>query len=167
MKQLLIVLISFFTLLNVSQAQKFGYVNSQQLLSEMPDLKSAESQLKAFQDPMIATGKGMVTSLETEYNKYMEDVNKGLLSNVERQQKEQEIQTKQQNIQKYEMEIQQKIVAKRELVYKPIIDKINAAIKKYGETKGYTMIFDSSVGGLLHASDADDVLAGIKAQMGI
>ena len=167
MKQLSILLVSFFTFLNIGQAQKFGYVNSQQLLSEMPDIKTAETQLKAFQDPLIEKGKTMVANLESEYNNYMEAVNNGLLSNVQRQQKEEEIQKKQQTIQNYEVEIQQQIIAKREALYKPIIDKINAAIKKYGETNNYTFIFDSSVGGLLHASDADDVLVALKKQMGI
>ncbi len=163
-----ILLFALFLSLTIGvSAQKFGYLNSQQLMAEMPDIKTADTQLKAFQDPLIEKGQKMLKDLEAEYNKYIEDVNAGLLSNAQRQQKEQEFQTKQQSLQKYEYDIQTQVAQKREELYKPIIDKINAAIKSFGEANGYTMIFDSSAGMLLHAATGDDIYDELKASMGI
>ena len=132
MKKTLVILIFGFLTLSSVSAQKFGYVNSQELLASMPDVKNADNQLKSFQDPLIKKGQDMVDALEAEYGKYMEDVNNGLLSNVKRQQKEQDIQSKQVNIQNYQAEVQEKILKKREELYQPILDKVNNTIKKYG-----------------------------------
>ncbi|HPK10393.1 MAG TPA: OmpH family outer membrane protein [Saprospiraceae bacterium] len=167
MKKTLVILIFGFLTLSSVSAQKFGYVNSQELLASMPDVKNADNQLKSFQDPLIKKGQDMVDALEAEYGKYMEDVNNGLLSNVQRQQKEQDIQSKQVNIQNYQAEVQEKILKKREELYQPILDKVNNTIKKYGEDNGYTMIFDTSVGGILHGTESDNLLAALKTKLGI
>ena len=56
---------------------------------------------------------------------------------------------------------------KREELYQPILDKVNNTIKKYGEDNGYTMIFDTSVGGILHGTESDNLLAALKTKLGI
>lgn len=160
---LLFALCFVFTL----QAQKFGYVNSQQVLLESPDIKAADAQLKTFQDGLIAQGEKRVKDFEVKYNAYVEEVNKGTLSKVEMQQKEGNLTLEQQEIQKFELEVQQKILSKRDELYRPILDKIKTALDAVGAENGYTMIFDSSAGGLLHATEADDVMPLLKAKLGM
>jgi len=146
-------------------AQKFGYVNSTQLLVDMPDVKSADNQLETYQKQLISKGEAMVKSFEQKYQAYIEKANSGTLSKIQMQKEEGTLATEQQNIQKYELEVQQKIIGKREELYKPILAKVQTAIDAVGAEGGYTMIFDSSTGALLHAAASEDLTAKIKAKL--
>ena len=167
MKKIFITLLFFSIFLSVNHAQnvKFGYVNSQELLASIPEVKQADAELETYQKQLVAKGQSMVKELETEYQQYVDQSKKGLLSQVQSQEKEAALNAKQQEIQKYEVEVQQKIAKKREELYKPILDKVKTTIEAYGKEKGYTMIFDTSMGTLLHANESDNLLEEIKARL--
>lgn len=148
-------------------AQKYGFVNSTDLLVQMPEVKSADSQLESYQKQLIAKGETMVKSFEQKYQAYVNEANAGGLSKIEMQKREGALSTEQQNIQKYELEVQQKILAKREELYKPILEKVQTAIDGVGKDGGYTMIFDTSTGALLHADRSEDLTSQIRAKLGI
>jgi outer membrane protein len=150
---------------NLVSAQKFGYVNSQELLVSLPQIKTADTEIEAYQKTLMDKGQKMVTEFETEYKAYMEEANKGLLSKVQMQQKEEVLTGKQQAIQSYEQDVQTQLTVKRESLYKPILDKVTNTIKSYGKTNGYTLIFDSSTGNILHALDSDNLFEQIKAEI--
>lgn len=165
-KLLMIALIFVGALSTQSTAQKFGYLNSQQLLAESPDVAAADKKLETYQKQLVEKGKTMVSGFEAEYKAYMADANAGKLSKVVMQQKEEALAKKQEAIQKYELEVQQKLMTKRESLYKPILDKMQKAIDALGAEEKYTMIFDTSTGVLLHALDSEDVTAKIKSRLG-
>jgi len=158
--------LSLFALTAI-QAQKFGHVNSASLLSQMPDVKSADSQLEAYQKQLISKGETMVKSFDQKYQAYMAEANAGTLSKIQMQKKESDLTGEQQNIQKYEMEVQQMLLAKREELYKPILEKVQNAIDQIGADGGYTMIFDTSTGALLLAADNEDLTSKIRTKLGI
>ncbi len=163
-----LLLICAFLLSSIdAQAQKFGYINSVQLLSELPDIKNADEQLQTFQAGLVEKGQGMMKSLEDNYQKYMAEAQSGSLSLVQQQQKEGELAKQQQEIQNYEYEVQNQIGAKREELYAPILEKVRLVIEEIGKQEGYTMIFDSSAGGLLSADEGDDILNTVKAKLGL
>lgn len=160
------ILFTAFTLIS-GQSQKFGYVNTQELLSNMTEMKLADNQVQAFQNDLISKGEQMVIKFETEYKAYMNEANGGTLSKVQMQQKESVLVAKQEEIKKYEVDVQQKVAAKREELYKPIIDKVKAEIQKLGKEGGYTIIFDSAPGMILHAADTENLMPVLKAKLNI
>jgi outer membrane protein len=137
------------------------------LLSELPEVKAADSDLEAYQKQLVASGETMVKSFETKYQKYAKEAGEGVLSQVQMQQKEAELGQEQQKIQQYEVEVQQKILQKREELYQPILDKVKVALEAIGNEQGYTMIFDASGGVLLHAKESEDVMPLVKAKLGL
>ncbi len=149
------------------QAQKFGYINSAELLAEVPAVKAADSELETYQAQLVKSGEEMVKKLEAKFQAYSREAQEGLLSQVQMQKKEEELGIEQQKIQKYELEVQNKILAKREELYKPILDKVKVTIENVGKENGYTMIFDTSTGTILHANDGDNVMSLVKAKMGM
>ncbi len=167
MKQsFLSILFLTFTLITAS-AQKFGYINTQELLSSMSEMKLADNQVQALQNELLAKGEEMVIKFEADYKAYMTEANGGTLSKVQMQQKEEVLVGKQDEIKKYEAEIQQKVASKREELYKPILDKVKAEIEKLGKEGGYTMIFDSSAGMILHAADSENLMTILKTKLGV
>jgi outer membrane protein len=166
MKRILFLL-AFVIVTLSSFGQKFGYVNSQELLLSLPEIKAADTELETYQKQLVAVGQSKVADFESEYKKYSEDAQKGILSQVQMQTKEAELAKKQQEIQQYEVEIQNQLGQKREELYKPILDKVKMVIDTFGKENGYTMIFDSSAGAILHAVDTDNLIAQLKAKLGV
>jgi outer membrane protein len=165
MKKLFFLLLVAFSMTTVF-GQKFGYVNTQELLVALPEIKAADNTLETHQKMLVTQGQTKVQEFEAEYKKYGEDVQKGILSQVQIQAKEADLMKKQEEIQKFEVQVQQDLGKKKEELYKPILDKVSELIKTYGKENGYTMIFDASLGSILHAAEADNLLAPLKAKLG-
>ncbi len=161
------LILMFLASANSLSAQKFGYVNSIQLLSELPEITQADEAIAAYQQELISKGETMVKTFETNYQAYIEQAQSGTLTAIQQQQKEGDLTLEQQEIQQYEYEVQNLIAQKREEMYAPILDKVRSTIQKIGTDNGYTMIFDSSVGGLLTADDADDISSIVKTKLGL
>ena len=64
--QILLIAFCIGTSLSLS-AQKFGYINSQTLLSELPEVKAADAEIQALQTQLEKKGQMMVQELETKY----------------------------------------------------------------------------------------------------
>jgi outer membrane protein len=160
------LLITFTTIFSLS-AQKFGYVNSSQLLISLPEVKTADASLEAYQKELITKGEQMVKKFETSYSAYMEKVNSGELSKLQMQQQEAGLSQEQQTIQSYEVEVQQKLAAKKQELYQPILNKVQDLVDQVGKENGYTMIFDASIGGILFAEDGDDLMPMLKQKLGV
>ena len=160
----LAILVFFGLQLN---AQKYGYVNSSQLLVNLPEVKTADSQLEAYQKQLITKGEEMVKSFETEYRAYLAKVDSGELSQIDMQQKEGKLAQDQQAIQAYEVQVQNDIAAKKQELYQPILSRVQEVVDAYGKEQGYSMIFDASIGGILFADTADDLMPVLKTKLGI
>lgn len=144
---------------------KLGYVNSQELLSVMPEMTKADADLKAFakqyQDQLETMGKEFEKK-GTEYQ-----AQEKTMSDAVRTVKQQELQGLETRIREYQSSAQEKIAKKKEDLYKPILEKADKAIKDVAKEKGYSYVFDASGGGLLYANETDNLLPLVKAKMGI
>jgi len=167
MKKLYLSILVVFFALSFCIGQKYAYMNSTQLLLEMAEVKSADTQLEAYQKQLVSRGETMVKAFEGNYNKYVEKAQAGTLTGLQIQQTESELAQEQQAIQKYEQEVQVLIGKKREELYKPILDKVKVIVEQIGKENSYTMIFDSSRGGILFAAEADNIMPLVKSRLGI
>ena len=114
MKKLYLSILVVFFALSFCIGQKYAYMNSTQLLLEMAEVKSADTQLEAYQKQLVSRGETMVKAFEGNYNKYVEKAQAGTLTGLQTQQTESELAQEQQAIQKYEQEVQVLIGKKRE-----------------------------------------------------
>lgn len=149
-------------------AQKYGHLNSGNLLQSLSEVKSADEQLKAFQAELLKKGEGMAKSFETKFKAYYAKAEAGELSQVQMQQEEQKLQAERESIMAYEQEIMQKVAEKREELLKPILEKVDQAIQAVGKENSYMMIFDTSLpNAILFVEEADDVTALVKQKLGV
>ncbi len=149
-------------------AQKLGYTNSAAILLEMPEVKQADSKLEAFQKQLEAKGQQMAEAFEEAYTRYLQDLQAGLLTPVQQQQREQALARQQEELQQFEQEAYAKLAQKREELYGPILEKLQKAIDEVGKENGYAFIFDvSSLNFILFAEESDDVTELIKKKLGI
>jgi len=161
--KLLIVAVAFVSFSMTATAQKFGYINSQELISQLPEVKEANANIETLKTQLQKKGQDMITALQTKYQKLEAD-----RDNYSPKQLEVEagkLKAEEQKIAEFEQTSQQRIMGKSEELLKPIQEKINVAIKQVAEENGYTYIFDASLGIVLYADPGTDVTALVKAKL--
>jgi outer membrane protein len=158
-------LIAFITLscISLSFAQKFGHLNSMDLLRQIPGIVQADSVLVIYQQDIQKQGDSMVAAFRANYEAYVKDAQSGTLSKLQAQTREMELQKEQESIQKFERESQNKVVQRRQELYEPILNEVDEAIRTLGVTGGYTMIFDSSQQSMVFLTPSMDVSTQVLA----
>jgi outer membrane protein len=128
--------------------------------------------VKAKFEKQLARWQAKADSLQNELLQLQDDLNKkkGLLREDERLRREDEILAKQSEYQEFAQKIlgPEGEAAKREFeLSKPLIDKINTAIKLVALREGYTYILDTAVGAVLYAPDELDLTDLVLAELNV
>ena len=155
---LLLALFALATFSTVS-AQKYGHLNSGNLIMSIPEAVSAEKELETYRNQLIANLKKKTDQLQADAVALQKEYDSGTLSQVKAEEKQAELIKREQQLRNEEIEIGNKVATKRQELLKPILDKIDAALKEVGKENGYTMIFDTGVfNAVLFVEEADDVM---------
>lgn len=154
-------------LLSAQTAPKYGHMNLGNLLELLPDTKKANDDLKIFADQLSAKDDSMVQTFQAKVQLFQKEYEAGGLTPVQGQQKEAELQKEQEALQKFEADANDMVSTKREELLRPILNKIDEAIKGVAKENGYAMIFDTSSGSMLFANETDDVTPLVKARLGL
>lgn len=161
----LLSILFVFTLVFGAQAQKFGYVNSQAILSEMPEVKSANAEIEALQKQLQKKGQTMLSDLQQGVATLQQKEQNGELSPKQLEDESKRLEAKQNEIMKFEQDMNNQVGRKQEALLQPILDKVNVAIKSVAQQDGYQFIFDSSLGFILYAEESSDVTSKVKAKL--
>lgn len=145
--------------------QKFGHIDSAALLEIMPEKAKAEKDLEAFAAEFQSALEAMAKEYEGKVAAFQQG-EQGMIKTV-RDTKVREISDLERRIQEFQQQAQEEIGKKEQEVLTPIIDKARKAIDEVAVEKGYTYVFDASLGVLLYAKDSEDVMADVKAKLGL
>jgi outer membrane protein len=160
---LVLTFISVYTNQANAQAVKFGYVNTQELIAQLPQVKIANDTIQAFKvrlgkkmDDMVSALRLKAMNLEKRKNEtapiqYEKEVN--ILKEEEKK------------IGEFEQLGQKELAAKSEGLLSPIQMKINDAIKAVAAEEKYTYIFDEAQGIILYADATANVTDKVKAKL--
>jgi len=148
-------------------AQKFGYINSQELLSQLPEVKESTSNIETLKKQLQKKGQDMVAALQQKYVSLQKDQEQGKLSPVQLEQEAAKLKQEETKIAEFEQSSQQRIFEKTEQLLAPIQEKINNAIKEVAQDNGYTYIFDASLGMVLYADPGSDVSNLVRGKLGL
>jgi outer membrane protein len=154
-----------------AQAQaplKIGYTDVQYVLSQMPESKQIESDLKAYNSQLENQLKSKTSELETKYKAYQ--AGEATMTDVVKADKQKELQGMQQSIQEFQQSAQQSLQQKQSTLLKPALDKLQKNIDLVADENGFTYVFNSDGGGsplLLHAPKDGDISDMVLKKMGI
>lgn len=155
-KLILVLIVSLF-LLGISataSAQKLGYVNSNQILAEYEEAKDAQERLDKLNREWEEEARQMQQQFQ-QLGQQLES-QKLLLSEERQEEKQQELQALYQKIQQYQNQKwgqNGEFYQKQDEIMKPIIDKINAAIRQVGEEEEFDYIFDTVSGNIVYVGE--------------
>jgi len=147
--------------------QKIGHLNTGNIMEMLPEIKSADDILKAFQDSLSARENALIASFEKEYTEFVTLANAGELTKQAIQKKQAEFQEKEQEILDLRKETQLVVLKKRQDVMNPILERLQQAVDDVAKENGFTYIMDIGSGALLYASESVDVEPLVKKKLGV
>ena len=164
MKKLILLAMLFAPLTML--AQKFGHVNSQEVIQAMPEYATAKTSIEALQKQYESDLKTMQDELQKKSDAY--DKEKATLPENIKQRREQELQDLYQRIQQSYQDNQQALQKATQEKMQAISTKVSDAIKAVGSTGGYVYIMDTT-GGIPYISTtlSTDVTAQVKGKLGL
>jgi outer membrane protein len=150
-------------------AQKYGFINSEYILSKMPEYKEAKDRLDKMADRWtkeVEERNKVLSQKKDLFNK--EEV---LLPTEEKEKRQEEIQKLDNEI----MELQRtrfgvagEYFQKRQELIKPIQDKVYDAMQRIASKKNYTFIFDkANQSNLVYADKKQDLSDEIIKELGL
>lgn len=151
------------------QAQRFGYINSTQIVTQAPGAaearQSLETEMQGYRTELDQL-ETQLDSLQTAYERQQAS-----LSATARQQRQQELQQKFAQYQQRAAELQQTAQRREQELIAPLMQRIAGVIEEVRTEGGFAMIFDTGAGGVIVAADpaldvTEQVLAKLRAQPG-
>ena len=155
---------------SAAQAQanlKIGYTSVQYVLSQMPESKQIESDLKVYNGQLEAQLKSKYADYQSKGEAYQKG--EATMTDLVKADKQKELQALQQSIQEFQRSAEQSLQQKQQSLLKPALDKLQKNIDAVAEESGYTYILNSDGDSpvLLHGPKDGDVSDLILKKMGI
>ena len=147
-------------------AQKFGHLNSADIMQAMPEYKTAQTELQNLEKQYTNELQMMESELAKKSDAYEKE--KATLPANIAQRREAELQDLYGRMQQYYQESQQQLAQASQEKMNVLVEKITKAIKEVGAAGGYLYIFDTS-SGIPYISEtlSTDVTAAVKTKLGI
>lgn len=147
-------------------AQKFGHLNSADIIQVMPEYTAAQTELQNLEKQYTNELQLMESELAKKSETY-EKEKATLPANIQ-QRREQELQELYGKMQQYYQTSQQELAQASQEKMAALTEKITKAIKEVGVAGGFLYIFDTA-SGIPYISEtlSTDVTAQVKAKLGI
>ncbi|MGJ8685341.1 MAG: OmpH family outer membrane protein [Nonlabens sp.] len=142
-----------------------GYVDAEFLLSKMPEVSAAETQLKNFANNLQVEITKAENNANARFQDLVKESQKPGITDARKQELEKQAQQLEGTLNTEKQGAELKLSMRRNELMEPIYAKLNAAISKVAKAKGFKIIV--SVGSVLFAEDSVNITDAVKADMGL
>ena len=148
-------------------AQKFGRINSQEIIANMAETKEAQTQLEAFATELQAQMESIQVEFNTKFQEYQKSA--ATMSDSVKQIKEKELTEIQTRLRDFEQMAQQDIQKKQMELFQPIQEKAVNAINEVAKAGGYVFVYDVISGSMAYVDEATvtDLGPAVRTKLGI
>ena len=147
-----------------ANAQKVAHIDVQKIMTEMPEFKAGQAQLKKLYATYQKEYKELTDAYQAKVKKYQAEA--ATVSDDENHKRAQELAGMEKNIAQEQQTIQQEASKKEAALMKPIQEKLIKAIKDVAKAKGYSYVFDSSGPTNLIVANGPDLYQDVKTKLG-
>ena len=166
MKKLIICAICAICGFTTASAQKFGHVNTQEIIQAMPEYNKAKTEIDALQAQYEADLKSMQDELQKKGEAF-EKEQASLPDNI-KQRRQQELQDMYTKIQQSYQDNQQALAKAQQEKMQAITTKVLDAIKQVGQAGGYVYVMEMGAGiPYISTTLSTDVTAQVKQKLGL
>lgn len=145
-------------------SQKFGHIDSNELMLLMPERKTAEAAVQSLTLELQNTLEAMTAEYQAKITQYQKS--ETTLSNSVKELKAREIGELEQRIQAFQVRAQEDLKAKENELLAPMIEKARKALEEVGRENGFTYIFDISSGATVYEA-GENVMPLVKKKLGL
>lgn len=136
-----------------------------ELLTVLPGVRQADQQIEAFAKQLEDQNREMLQEYQRKTEQYQR--NEASMLDAVKEVRLREIADLEKRIINFQENAQKRLERRREELYGPLLEKADKAISEVAREHGYTYIFDTSSGALLHAEQSDNILPLVKTKLGI
>ena len=150
---------------SASAQTKIGYINTDELMSIMPEAAKVNTELNDYQASLQQLGQTLTIDADKKRDQYFLDSLK--LSPSMKEIRRNELVTLYTRLQNFDQEAQEKSQKYAQDKIAPVRARAMEAIKTVAREKGYTYVIDEATSALLVMPPGDDLLPAVKTKLGI
>jgi outer membrane protein len=166
LKKIALVLLCALPFTLMAQEVKLGHVNSQEILTLMPERTTIEKTLSDLQSQWEKEAVKMREEYVAKVKEFQEK--QATMPESIKQARQSEIADIEQRITTLNQTAQTDIQKKQQELFNPVIEKVKKAINEVGTENGYLYIFDLSTQSIVFQSaKSNDVTPLVKKKLGL
>jgi outer membrane protein len=162
-KIMLFAVVAWMSFFSAANAQKTGYINTNELLVAMPETKKAQERLQKMQDSLNTSYAEMIKEYREKDSVIRVDSAKW--TSAKKDIKFKEFQELGEMLQNYSNAAQQYLQQKEQEMFEPVQKIAKEAIQTVAKANGYTYVFNGEA--LLVSPPSDDILPLVKKHLKI
>ncbi len=147
------------------QAQKYGFINSGEILEAMPEMKEVGTRMEEFSKSMDAEIKSKGEKFQADSRAFTTRINTSNVSKADYDREVARLEAMQKEISDLESERAKIMESKQNELMKPVWDKLNAAVRDVARERGAAAVFFSDV--FAYAEDVINFTDAVKAKLGV
>ena len=165
MKKIIFSILLVVAGFHLSAQTKTGTVDSEFILSKMPELTQVQENLKAYNKKLEDELKVKIEGYQAKVKEYQDKV--ATFTDPMKKTKQEEIVAIENDIAKYRQNGAQLVQIEQNRLLQPLYDKIGKAIQEVAKADGYSQLFTTTVSGLAYADPTYDITKKVLTKLGI
>ncbi len=169
------ILIAIFALVALANTQvqaqtKIGFINVDYILSQLPEFKQVETEIRSTQQQYENMLQAKVKDFQAKVADY--EKTSGAMDAVIRADREKTLQSEQQSIEEFRTNSSTSLQKKQAQLLQPLLKKIEDNMHTVAKENGFAYVFNSDAGAgtspiLLHAPDDANMSDLVLKKMGV
>lgn len=163
MKKIAFLLLGSMLFVSCNQ-EKTAYVNNKKLIQDYKGLKDTEAKFTSKTERVKVTLDSLAQAFQKDVQAYQKTAES--LSASKRQEKEQALMTRQQELRQQQQTIGQLLNQQSTKAIDSIITVVKSFVEDYGEKNGYTYIFGATeAANIMYAEEGKDITEEISKEL--
>ncbi len=154
----------FISLITIAQS-KIGTIDSEFILSKLPELTKVQEDLKAYNTKLEAELKVKVDEYQAKVKAYQEGV--ATMTEPMKKTKQEEIVTFENDIAKFRQNGSKLVQIEQNRLLQPLYKKIGNALEEVAKAEGYSQVFTITSAGLAYLDPKFDLTKTVMTKLGI
>jgi len=163
MKKIILILVVAISSLTTNAQTKTGYINSQELMSSLPETKIIDSTLINYQIILEKHLNILITDFNNQNQSFIKD-SSSLLTSI-KEAKRKSLYEQAESIKTFKEQAERDLNAQRDSLVKPLFSKVKDAINAVAKEHGYDYIIDISSNNVLFYNEKYNIIQLVKKKL--
>jgi len=165
MKKILFPILLLIIHVQVLAQSKVGTIDSDFILSKMPELTKIQEELKSYSTKLEEELKTKVDGYQVKLKAYQDAL--ATMTEPMKQTKQEEIITLEDDIAKFRQNGSQLVQIEKNRLLQPLYQKIGTTLKEIAKQEGYTQVLTITSSGLAYMDPKLDLTNTVMSKLGI